>query len=384
MSQIPFDAVRAWVFQDALPFWAAHGIDRVHGGFLEEVGLDGGPTACSFKRVRVICRQTYAFAQAAHLGWAEGDALSRLGVDYLKAHASLPDGGWAKTLTREGGILDPTPDLYEFSFVIFAMAWRYRVSRDADVLHLLHSTLDYIQTNMCGPGMAFWSHLPPGGQRLQNPHMHLTEACLAAFEATNDQRFLDQAAELVNLLRTRLFDGVTLGERFDEDWRRLTCEEGRAVEPGHHFEWAWILAQYQRLTGVDVSTQALALAEFAEQRGVDPVSGAVFDLVRDDGAPIRKSSRAWTNTERIKAWLGVYELTGRDPTAELKSALWLLFDRYFAVAKPGLWIDQFDGEGKPMSKAAPAGIVYHLLLAFSEVLRLEPDLKAQKRAGHAP
>jgi mannose/cellobiose epimerase-like protein (N-acyl-D-glucosamine 2-epimerase family) len=45
MSQIPFDAVRAWVFQDALPFWAAHGIDRAHGGFLEEVGLDGAPTA---------------------------------------------------------------------------------------------------------------------------------------------------------------------------------------------------------------------------------------------------------------------------------------------------------------------------------------------------
>ena len=62
MSQIPFDAVRAWVFQDALPFWAAHGVDRVHGGFLEEVGLDGAPTACGFKRVRVICRQTYAFA----------------------------------------------------------------------------------------------------------------------------------------------------------------------------------------------------------------------------------------------------------------------------------------------------------------------------------
>jgi mannose/cellobiose epimerase-like protein (N-acyl-D-glucosamine 2-epimerase family) len=384
MSQIPFDAVRAWVFQDALPFWAAHGIDRAHGGFLEEVGLDGAPTACGFKRVRVICRQTYAFAHAAHLGWAEGDALSRMGVDYLKAHAALPDGGWAKTLSREGAIIDATPDLYDLSFVMFAMAWRYRISGDADALQITHATLDYIQAHMRGPIAAFWSKLPAGAPRLQNPHMHLTEACIAAFEATNEQRFLDQAAELVTLLRTRLFDGVTLGERFDEDWRRLPGEEGAIVEPGHHFEWAWILAQYQRLTGVDVSTQALALAEFAEQRGVDSVSGAVFDSVRDDGAPIAKSSRAWTNTERIKAWLGVYELTGRDPTAELKSALWLLFDRYFAVAKPGLWIDQFDADGEPMSKAAPAGIVYHLLLAFSEVLRLESELKAQKRTGHAP
>jgi len=382
MSQIPFDAVRAWLFQDALPFWAAHGVDKAHGGFLEELNLDGSPTSCAFKRVRVICRQTYSFAHAAHLGWEQGRALSRQGVDYLIAHARLPDGGWAKTLSREGAIIDATPDLYDLSFVLFATAWHYRVSRDEDALRLAHETLTYIQTNMRGPIVGFWPRLPGAVPRLQNPHMHLTEACLAAFEATGDQRFLDQAAELVELLRTRLFDGVTLGERFDEDWNRLTCEEGRAVEPGHHFEWAWILAQYQRITGVGVLSQAQALAEFAEQYGVDHSSGAVFDLIRDDGAPLRTSSRAWTNTERIKAWLGLYELTGRDPTAEVSAALWLLFDRYFAVETPGAWIDQFDGEGQPMVKAVPASIVYHLLLAFSEVLRLEPQLKsvAQSRS----
>ena len=380
MSQIPFDAVRSWLFRDALPFWAANGVDRVHGGFLEEVGLNGAPTACGYKRVRVLCRQTYAFAHAAHMGWAEGEALSRLGVDYLKAHARLPDGGWAKTLSVDGKIIDATPDLYDLSFVMFAMAWRYRISSDADALALTHATFDYIQTHMRGPIAGFWSKLPAGAPRLQNPHMHLTEACLAAFEATGEQRFLDQAAELIDLLRTRLFDGHTLGERFDEDWKRLSCDEGRAVEPGHHFEWAWILAQYQRLTGVDRSAEAQALAEFAEQYGVDSISHAVFDLVRDDGAPLRKSSRAWTNTERIKAWLAIYELTGRDPGAEVSSALWLLFDRYFAVPKAGAWIDQFDGDGQPMVEAVPASIVYHLMLAFSEVLRLEPRLKARKAA----
>lgn len=377
---IPFDEIRSWIFDDALPFWAAHGVDRAHGGFLEELTPAGAPTACAFKRVRVICRQIYVFAHAAHLGWAEGAQLSRMGMDYLFAHARLPDGGWAKSLSRDGKIIDPTPDLYDISFVLFALAWRYRASGDVDALHGAYATLDYIQANMKGPIAGYWSTSPGGGVRLQNPHMHLTEACLAAFDATKDQRFLDQAAEIVTLLRMRLFDGVTLGERFDENWKRLAGEEGRLIEPGHQFEWAWILAKYQGITGVDVSGTAQALAEFAEQRGVDPVSRAVFDLVRDDGAPLRTSSRTWTNTERIKGWLGMFELTGRDPSAEVRSSVRLILDRYFAGSKPGAWIDQFDAAGQPMVEAVPASIVYHLLLAFTEVLRLEPELNARASA----
>lgn len=376
MGQIPFQAVRAWLFDAALPFWAAHGVDRAHGGFLEELTPDGAPTACDFKRIRVICRQTYAFAHAAQLGWAEGDALSRMGVDYLVAKARTRDGGWAKTLTREGAVRDATADLYDIAFVLFALAWRYRVSRDADVLALMRETLAFVQGRMRGPVGGFWHRLPPGGTRLQNPHMHLTEACLAAFEATQDERYLDQARELVALFRAHLFDGVTLGERFGDDWLRIAGEEGRAVEPGHHFEWAWILAQYQRLSGENLTAQAEALTRFAEAHGVDAKSAAVFDLIADDGAPLRTSSRTWTNTERIKAWLAIYELTGRDAAPEVAAALKLIFDRYFAGARPGAWIDQFDAGGKPMVEAVPASIVYHLVLAFTEVLRLEPRLKA--------
>ena len=173
-----------------------------------------------------------------------------------------------------------------------------------------------------------------------------------------------------------MFDGVTLGERFSPDWRRLDSEAGRTLEPGHHFEWVWILAQYQRLTGESIAGFPEALIAFGERHGVDQRSYAVFDAVRDDGAVLQGASRAWTNTERIKAWLALYELTGRDPRAEVAQSVNLLFDRYFARSKPGLWIDRFDRDGAPMVEAVPASIIYHLLLAFSEVLRLEPKLSA--------
>lgn len=371
MRKVPFDEVRAWVFEALLPFWARHGVDPVHGGFLEEVSPAGEPTARPDKRVRTLCRQVYAFSHAALLGWEKGTALSALGYDYLVAHARLSDGGWAKTLARDGSVLDPTPDLYDLAFVLYALAWRYRLSRDAEVLKLLQPTLDFIQTRM-RVGEGFVSRLPDDGVRLQNPHMHLLEACIAAFDATQDERFLAQADELVALFRRRLFDGAILGESFNVDWSRMPEQ---ALEPGHHFEWAWILTQYQRLRGGDLSAEAAALIGYGERVGLHPAAFAVYDAVGEDGAPIKSSSRAWTNTERIKGWLGLYELTGRDPREPVTQSLRLLFDRYCAGSTPGAWVDQFDAEGRAMVEAVPASIVYHLLLAFAEVLRLEAKLQ---------
>ena len=376
MTQIPFTRVRAWMFEDALPFWAEHGVDRAYGGFLEELTFDGKPTAIDFKRVRVICRQLYAFSHGALLGWSEGSALSDRAYEYLIAKARTPDGGWARLLTRSGEIKDPTPDLYDIAFVLFALAWRYRLTRDAAVLELAHETLAFVQERMAAPLGGFWQWLPPSGPRLQNPHMHTIEASLALFETTGEQRFLDTAKAIAALFKDAFFDGVTLGERFTQDWRRVEGAQGRVLEPGHHFEWAWILARYQRLTGEDMTAQARALTGFGE-KGVDPKTHMTIDAIGDDGAALKRSSRSWPNTERIKAHLGLFELTGADPSGPVNETLALLFDKYLALAPRGAWMDQFDGDGAPIAKAVPASILYHFFLCFSEVLRLEGQLRAQ-------
>ena len=58
----------------------------------------------------------------------------------------------------------------------------------------------------------------------------------------------------------------------------------------------------------------------------------------------------------------------------MEQSLRLLFDTHLATAVPGLWIDAFDAEGRPQSANAPASSLYHLFLAFAEVLRLEARL----------
>ncbi len=372
--QIPFAEIRSWMFDDALPFWGEHGVDHQYGGFLEELDLDGRPTDCSFKRVRAMCRQVYVFSHAALLGWTPGGGLSEFAYDYLVKTSWLgPAKGWAKKLSRRGEVIDDTPDLYDLAFCMFAMSWRHRWAKDADSLARLHQTLDFIQTKMRDhDGAGFWHALPPGLPRVQNPHMHLLEASLAAFEATEDERFLDQAREVVGLFKTYFFDGRTLGEFFTRDWQRAPGEPGRVTEPGHQFEWAWILAQYQKLTGEDMTREAEALVRFGEAFGVDAV-GATRNQVRDDGMILDGGSRTWPNTERLKGQLALFELTGADNRKEIAETSRLLLDRYLAVTPRGSWIDAFDAEGRPIAKAAPTSTLYHVFLAFAEVLRLEPE-----------
>ena len=378
--KIPVNEIHAWLFEAALPFWAAHGVDQQDGGFLEELAPDGAVTDIAFKRVRVQCRQVYVFSHAALIGWPEGAALSDRGFSYLLDKCwQGAAGGWAHKLSRQGDIIDSTPGLYEQAFGLFAAAWRYRLTGEASARKIAHETLDFVEHAFRDPkNGGYWDALPPSGARGQNPHMHLTEACIAAYEAGLGDRFLERATELTNLFRDRFFDGRVLHEFFRDDWRPALGEAGRRTEPGHHFEWTWILAQHQRLTGQDWREAMRALTHFAEAWGVCAQSGAVRNVVRDDGVVIDPSSRTWPNTERIKARLALFELCGDDPSAPVTQATRLLLDRYFAKDQQGrhtgAWHDALSADGELAPGPTPASTFYHIFLALSEILRLQDQL----------
>ena len=368
------DAIHRWMFRAALPWWAANGLDLANGGYVEQMTPDGRDAAVAFKRTRVTARQIYVFSHAYILGFDKGLDLAKHGVEFLASRTWLgPDKGFARRLTRQGDALDPTPDLYDLAFVLFAFSWFYRASKDKTARDWMHRTLDFIETHLRSPeGEGFNHQLPPTGWRQQNPHMHLTEACLAAFEATQEERFAELVRELVDLFKTRFFDAKTgtLAEYFTDQLKRAPGEEGCITEPGHQFEWAWILNSSRKVLQLDVGEAIRASAAFAEKHGVDRESFATFNQVRDDGKPIDKGSRTWPNTERIKAALALYELDGTDPSSAVRTSGSLLLERYLAHTPHGTWVDAFDAMGKPAATTIPASTLYHVFLAFAEVLRV--------------
>jgi mannose/cellobiose epimerase-like protein (N-acyl-D-glucosamine 2-epimerase family) len=386
MIQTLASGVEQWLRQEALPLWTTHGLDQDFGGVIEAFALDGRtPAPIPFKRARVSCRQVYVFSHAQVLGWRGADAAADHAYQFLVNRFWQGEGaGWVRRVTPRGAIEDGTPDLYDYAFALFALGWRYRATGDHHALGLAHRTMDIIDARFRHPGgHGFHNELPAALPRQQNPHMHLMEAALVLAEVADDQRFLALADELATLFKTRLarFPEGVLPEFFDDDWRPVAGEKGRWIEPGHLFEWAWILAQHAKVSGADHVSQVRALVAWAERHGVDPKTGFTVNGVRDDGVPIDAGTRTWPNTERIKGWLGLYELTGEDPTTAVVEATNVLMDRIFGLAPAGAWIDAFNSEGLPSVATIPTSTLYHVFLAFSEVLRLAPSLAEIEQNG---
>ena len=380
--------LRRWRIESALPFWAEAGPDRVYGGFIEELDFAGRDAARPLKRTRVTCRQIYVFARAAILGWEDGRDLIAHGAEYLATKARLPGGGYARLLTREGAIHDPALDLYDNAFALFAFAAAWRATGDVSYRDLMAETHNVILRRLSHKsGRGFYDADPAPGLRRQNPHMHLTEAAIAAFDATGDTRYAETAGKLLELFRTHLFNPRTgsLTEYFNDDLAPAAGEKGALVEPGHQYEWAWILAAASTLPDInakrDLDPFIGKLFETSERIGINPKTGAVVNAVRNDGAPIDISSRSWTNTERLKAAVARYERLGADPRPVIEQSGGLLLEQYLAPQPgfpipPGAWIDSFDENGIPTATAIPASIFYHLFLAIAELERIENSLEA--------
>lgn len=367
--------LHSWIFDTALPFWAKHGVDRTHGGFHEQLNMDASVSDVGYKRTRLTARQIYVFSHAAVLGWEPGLELARHGVDFLTEKCwKAQEGGFARRVSITGAVTDPTDDLYDYAFALFALGWYIKASDDASAKDWAHKTLDAVDQRLRHPnGLGFLHESPPSGWRQQNPHMHLIEASLACFDATREDRYAELTHEISGLFSNYFFDSQsrTLAEFFEEDWTRAPAPDGTTIEPGHQMEWAWILGRGRSLLNLDVGSKIRALVSFSEEHGVNRVTGATYNAVGVDGKVLNAGSRVWPNTERMKGVIALHELDGTDPWPALEASARLLLDEYLSGPVAGLWTEEFDANGKATYATAPASSLYHLFLAFAETLRVD-------------
>ena len=363
---------RAWLCEDALPLWGTAGVDA-SGAFRERLNFDASPDLDSPLRMRVQARQLHVFCEAAVRGWwAPAREVADAGFEALERDWWARDGrpGFLHTLTQAKAPLDAKRDTYDHAFGLFCLAWRYKASGSPRALELAHAVLDLMQGPLADPvAGGFLESLPPALPRRADPHMHTLEACLEWAEATGEARFLEVARQMVALFKARFFDAATgaLGEYFRPDLAPAEGAAGQATMPGHHMEWVWLLAWAERLGAGEARAEADRLYDYALRHGLDGRGLAVDECDRQ-GRQVRASRRAWPQTELIKGHLtrARQGLAGAaDAAAEAAMAF---MDLYLATEVPGLWMDQFDAQGRGLADAAPASTLYHVVVAFRELM----------------
>jgi mannose-6-phosphate isomerase len=160
-----------------------------------------------------------------------------------------------------------------------------------------------------------------------------------------------------------------LREFFDGNWQPMPGESGRIVEPGHQFEWAWLLMRWGLLaTEPRAIAAALRLVEIAETFGTD-ARGVAFNALFDDLTPHDRNARLWPQTERLKAHCLAAELTGKTEHWDKAVLAAGGLTKYLATPLPGLWRDIMTPEGSFVEEPAPASSFYHIVCAIVEFER---------------
>jgi mannose/cellobiose epimerase-like protein (N-acyl-D-glucosamine 2-epimerase family) len=359
-----------WLEDHAWPLWLAHGVDWKRRGFHEHLDLASLQCRAEFRRLRVAARQTYVFSKAASCGVPNAREAVMLGLGFLRGAARLGEGGFAWRFDLDNRPIDRTRDLYDHAFVLLAFAAAAPVVGLESLRPDAKAAVDYICGNFAHAAGGYEESIPPAMPRRQNPHMHLLEALLAAHDAFGDEVFFARAEELVLIFLSRFFQARegALPEYFDA---ALTPqrEAGRfLVEPGHHYEWIWLLDWYAQSaaamgqpTEPELRHVSDALFEFADRFAVDSVTGLVVNSVWSDGELRDAGFRLWPQTERLKA-----EARRKNGASDHLARALVALGKHFEGVRSGLWIERLDAGGHAGGDPAPATSLYHLTAALTD------------------
>ncbi|HTK79325.1 MAG TPA: AGE family epimerase/isomerase [Rhizomicrobium sp.] len=365
-----------WLDNSALPLWWTAGADHEQGGYFELLDENARPVRTS-RRIRVQARQIYSYAAAGLGGWL-GPSRSAVahGLSFLAKHYRRGDGLYRTLVDDAGHAVDERTFLYDQAFVLLALASAAKAGIEkrrctADALELRTILVDrFARKN----GAGFLEQELRGSKFQSNPHMHLLEAALE-WSSVDPEQAWDSLADSIVALSLKCFidrDSGILREFFDEAGTPLPGIPGLIIEPGHQFEWAWLLSRWATARNDAAALGAArTLFETGERHGIDHVRGVAIDTLLADMSPHSRQARLWPQTERLKAALALAaraqdgETRQRSERAALSAAEGLA--HYFDTTVAGLWHDKMRADGTFVTEPSPGSSLYHIVCGIQNL-----------------
>jgi mannose/cellobiose epimerase-like protein (N-acyl-D-glucosamine 2-epimerase family) len=361
------DQLGRWLKLNALPLWATLGVGA-DVAFAEALDDDGAQVG-DFRRARVQARQAYVYSLASIWGWGEGyAALVERGLARFEATNRRADGLYRTRVSRNGSVLDDTASLYDQAFVLLAAATAVEAGVDVERSRRTAATVQAALATLALP-QGGWRE-PAGPEFQANAHMHLLEAALAWEALEPDGPWARMADAIVGLARARFIDDRDgfLREFFGPDWRPEEGEAGKLVEPGHQFEWAWLLTRWGRVRGDPWALEAARRLFAVGERGLDAARGVAIDELDETLQPRSARARLWPQTEWLKAALILAEEAEGEARGRLIDSAGAAFRGLWLYLVPtGLWQDKLGPNGVFETEPAPASSLYHIVAAYRQL-----------------
>lgn len=328
-SSRPFH--RQWLMRQAnslFDFFEAQSINP-KGGFFE---LDdaGNPLSAdnSVRQIHGTTRMVHCAAIGSLIGRPGSDEIVDHGMRYIwEQHRDAKNGGYVWSLDNNG-VKDGSKQAYGHAFVLLAASSAKLAGHPladqmlADVTQVINTRFwDDKTGSVRDEYNQDWSELLP--YRGQNANMHMTEALMAAYEATGDKSYLAKAERIAELIigKHAVSLDYRVAEHFDENWVLDKTYLGNEMfrpagtTPGHWLEWSRLLIQLWILGDKRLSWLTDASRHLFRQSidlGWDKVHGGFFYTLDWDNQPVMREKLWWPVAEAIGAasFLTAYDRDG--------------------------------------------------------------------------
>jgi len=391
-----------------MAFYHPRAIDPA-GGFFHYYKDDGTIYDRRHRHLVSSTRFIFNYAMAA-IEFGESAALSqeylvaaRHGLRYLRdVHRDPRTGGYAWTI-RDGQPEDRTNHAYGVAFVLLA----YATARKAGITEAaawMEETWQLLEQRYwdADAGLyrdeadADWNF---SSYRGQNANMHMCEAMLAAYQASDEPRYLERALTLADHMTRRqaakvggLVSEQTAGlvwEHYDTDWH-IDWDYHRddpkhlfrpwGFQPGHQTEWAKLLLILEPLLlerGREENwllPTAMHLFDTALARAWDPEHGGICYGFAPDGSVCDDDKYFWVQAESLAAAALLYARTGLAVYDDWYGKLWTYAWQHFVDHRYGAWYRILTGDNRKIDdEKSPAGKTdYHTMGACYELLNVLP------------
>ena len=394
--------------RQTMAFYHPHCIDPA-GGFFHYFKDDGTIYDRSHRHLVSSTRFVFNYAMALReFGQAEYRDATLHGLRYLReVHRDANTGGYAWTI-RDGKPEDRTNHCYGLAFVLLAYATAYKAGI-AETRVWMDETWNLLEKHFWDETFGLYRDEADAqwnfsDYRGQNANMHMCEAMLAAYEATNEVRYLDRALTLADHMTRRqakLANGL-VWEHYDAQWRidwdyhkddpkHLFRPWG--FQPGHQTEWAKLLLIIDRHRPIDwLVPTARHLFDTALAHSWDEARGGmVYGFAPDyllkspagNGRVLAEGSTYttvdddkyfWVQAESLAAAALLASRTGEEKYWTWYDRLWAYSWQHFVDHRYGAWYRILDAANRKYSdEKSPAGKTdYHTMGACYEVLRTLP------------
>lgn len=359
------------------------------GGFHHNYFDNGDVFDAGKKHLVSSCRMIFNFEQSQRLfGGNQYKALAQHGLDYLRSsHWQNERQGYVWTFDQYK-VSDETNQCYGLAFVMLAFATVLKngdESARADIYHtwgLLEQHFWQADVGLYADEITpDWSTV--SDYRGQNANMHACEALILAFEATDDEMFLERAYLLAKKIAVEQADKSNglIWEHFNKDlsinWdynkddpKNLYRPWG--FQPGHQTEWTKLLLMlHKHKPEAWMVERAQFLFDQAFDTAWDNENGGLFYGYNPEGEICDDDKYFWVQAESFAAAALLAIATGDDKYWQRYDQLWQYCWTHFVDHDFGAWFRILNGDNsKVTDKKSEAGAKcdYHTLGACLLVL----------------